>query len=258
MLKKLIAVVVFVPLLSACDETTGPNERGEVTVRFATSASGGASSLNAARSPAGSAAQMVIQGANGTLLISDIRLVVSEFELEGREGACADPLSDDDDCADFEALPFLLDLPLDGSPLTVATADVPSGTYEKLEFEVEDLDVEGEDAAERQAIQNILNTLRGSYPQFPEEASMVVRGTFTPAGGSAREFTVYYDAEIEVELELDPPITIPGTQVLTVQVDPSRWFRSGNQVIDLSALNGRTVGFEAELDDGFWDVDHDD
>jgi hypothetical protein len=34
---------------------------------------------------------------------------------------------------------------------------------------------------------------------------------------------------------------VPGNQVVTVNLDPSMWFKNGNQVLNLAALNGRLV-----------------
>ena len=43
---------------------------------------------------------------------------------------------------DFEAPPTFVDLPLDGTPLTIVGQDIPAGFYKELEFEVEDAEVD--------------------------------------------------------------------------------------------------------------------
>ena len=65
---------------------------------------------------------------------------------------------------------------------------------------------------------------------------MVVHGT-----QNGTPFTVYFRSKIKVEQAISPPLVVPGDQVLTVNLDPSMWFKVGNQVLNLSALNGRLV-----------------
>lgn len=244
MLKKAIPVLLL--LGAGCESLTGSEEGERVAVRFATSP--------AARS-ATTADELVISGSNGTLSIGDIRFIVSEFELKRAEDFCVGE-EDDDDCEEIEGGPFLVDLPLGSGAVTLTTDQVPAGTYTELEFEVENLDEdEDDDAREQQLIQSLYAQIRSTYPNFPREASMVVRGTFTPTGGSAQPFVVYFDAEIEIEKDLNPPLTVPGSAVLTVNVNPALWFRRGTQVLNLAALNGRRIEFEAEIDDGFEKVE---
>jgi hypothetical protein len=253
--KKGLVLSALLAAAAGCDNPAGDDE-GRVAIRFAASTA----SRSAAVSPSfsGSAQALLLTGTNGTLRIEDIRMIVSEFELERAEGSCVEE-RDDDDCEEFEGGPFLLGLPLAGGSITLTRQEIPAGTYTELEFEVEDLDAdEDDDGAERQAIQGLLATLRADYPGFPSGASMVVRGTFTPTGGSPQPFTVYFDAEIEVEKELVPPVEVPDTEALTVNVDPGLWFRSGGQVMNLAVLNGKVVEFEAKLGEGFGKVEIDD
>lgn len=107
----------------------------------------------------------------------------------------------------------------------------PAGTY--AEFEFEDLDEDGDDdTAKRLTMQNILARLREAYPAFPSNASMVVHGVFTPAGGSAQEFTVYFAAEIKVEQEFDTPFRVPEDGTITVKLNLVNWFQTGSQVLN--------------------------
>lgn len=255
-MKCLPVLLALAPLAAAaCDGVTGSGD-DRLAIRFATSAQTRFSAASGSLSAA--ADELVVTGTNGTLRIQDVRVIVSKFELEQVEGSCGDDRGDDD-CEEFEAPPALLDLPLGGGAVTVAVDQVPPGTYSELEFEVEDLDADdGDDAGERQAIQGILSSVRAAYPAFPRNASMVVQGTFTPAGGAAQPFVVYFDAEIEVEKDLVPPVTVPGTDAITVNVDPARWFTNGAQVVNLAALNGRLVEFEVKIREGFGKVEHDD
>jgi hypothetical protein len=65
---------------------------------------------------------------------------------------------------------------------------------------------------------------------------MVVHGT-----QNGTPFTVYFRSKIKVRQAISPPLVVPGDQVLTVQLDPAMWFKVGNQILNLAALNGRLV-----------------
>lgn len=252
--KRLLAPLALLPLALGCSDTTGSEGAAAVAVRFQAAAPGAsASAASMSRTTvAGTVAEgpITLAGSNGVLVIEDIRLVVSEIELERLEGEC---LGDEDDaCEEFEGGPFLVRL-LDGSADDVVRALIPAGSYTELEFEVEDLDLDDGDTGEQeQARRSILAELRGTYPEFPAEASMVVRGTFDGA-----PFIVYFRAEIEVEREFDTPLRVPEDRIVLVTLSPEVWFRNGDQVLDLLALDGQIVEFEAEMENGIIEVEFD-
>jgi hypothetical protein len=184
-------------------------------------------------------------------------LIVEELELEpvGVSDCDDDGEESQAGCDDFEQRYLFVSVPLDGAPVTVTAANVPAGQYKELELEVEDIEVDDdpEEEADAALITALFDDVRSTFPEWPEEASMVVVGTFTPAGGSAEDFTTYFEAEIEVEMELDPPLeVVDGTSVdLVVTLDPAVWFeRSDGTVWDLSAIQDQPVEFELEFDDG--------
>lgn len=255
----MVPALAFWTLAAAGCDGDGTGAAGSrVAIRFAGAGSAGAAaSLAPGYSHAGTGDVLTLTGTNGTLRIEDVRMIVSELELEQSDGSCVAEEDGDDHCEEFEAGPFLVDLPLAGGAVTITTDQVAPGTYDELEFEVEDLEAEDDDdPAERQAIQSLLGQLRSVYPAFPAGASMVVHGTFTAAGSTtAQPFTVYFDAEIEVEMELQPPVTVPGVGSLTVHVDAAAWFKPGAQVVNLAALDGRTVEFHSQFRDGIDEVD---
>lgn len=261
MLKKTLTVAALVPLIAACSDTTGAGDAGRVAVRFRAS-----SSVSATASPSSTSQPLfnhiaapgaiTVSGTNGTLVLQDIRVIVSKLELERTDGACA--AADDDECKEFEGGPFLVN-PLDGTGDEVVNALIPAGSYSKFEFEVEDLEPEDDDdSGDRQTMQQILAQVRQAYPNYPSDASMVVHGTFTPTDGVAQEFTVYFNAEIEVEREFATAFRVPEDGTITVNLDPESWFRTGTQVTNLAALNGQTVEFESEFEQGIEGVEHDD
>ena len=208
--------------------------------------------------------QLIITAKDGSsLTITDIRLIVDEFELEPVEVTDCDAVPEPPECADFEARFFFIDVPLGADKdLTVVNEEIPVGTYDELEFEVEDLEVDAddpEDAADAALIAALLSAIRDTFPDWPAEASMLVVGSYTPAGGgTATSFSTYFEAEIEVEFDIVPPleITETGGGSLVVDVSPDRWFiQADGSVLDLSALDftttGQIVEFELEIEDGF-------
>jgi len=196
-----------------------------------------------------------VTGSNGTLRLDDIRLVVSDVEVEAAS-----------DSADFELeRPQLLDLPLNTTNVTrLVTDQVPPGLYEEFEFEVEDVGLDADD--DEDELQSLRDEIdEAGFSNWPDEASMVAVGTFTPDGGESRSFTTYFDAEIEVEIEMDPPFEVGedgASRTLTVTVDPSLWFtNSDGSVQDLSTSDFQTaddlVEFEAEFENGVTEIEFD-
>ncbi|MFB6249073.1 MAG: hypothetical protein ABEL97_10935, partial [Salinibacter sp.] len=160
----------------------------------------------------------------------------------------------------------VVDLPLDTAQVSLSAAQrAPTGSYTTLEFEVENLEVEeddpGEEEEERQKFEAILTEVRNAYPDWPRQASMVATGTFVPSNDSARSFTTYFDAEIEVGRSIDPPLQVTqnGTpRNLTIHLRPSRWFEgSGDTVRDLSQADYEETGrlLSLEFENGVEDVE---
>lgn len=251
--------------LSACDSVApsaadGPTS--EVSVQFAAVGSTTGPTA-AARMAAPMEDEIVVAGSNGTLTITDVRLLVAEFELNGAECGGSDDDEDGPECGGFEAPPSFVDLPLGTGAVAVASTDIPEGLYESLEFEVENLDL-GED--DDPTLAGLADAVRAAFPEWPDEASAVVVGTFTPTGGSPRPFTVFLEAEIEVELEFAPPLDVQADgagDALTVKVDPALWFaRADGTVLDLSVYDYGTTGealeFELDLERGLDVEDEDD
>jgi hypothetical protein len=277
-MKKGISLGALVLFLAACEGGTGPGNGGNVVVKFGT---GSSSSIRATAMTAGDlalASDLTVTGTNGTLNIDDIRFIVEELELRSSESnaACDDNEGEDDDLrvsadhgdgqsgddeedddedetsdeCEFDGGPFIVDLPLDGKA-TITTENVPAGTYDSFKFKIDDLEGGDDDEADdRVHAPQLLSDIRAVYPDFPARASMVVHGT-----QNGTPFTVYFRSKIRVEQAISPPLVVPGDQVLTVNLDPSMWFKVGNQVLNLAALNGRLVDL-ATFRDGIVRIHH--
>lgn len=259
---KLAALLVF---LVGCDGSTGPGNGGTVAVRFSSATPSGVSANLVSASDLGLSSDLTVTGTNGTLVIDDIRFIIERLKLkssdaisgcnddedenevdddlrvaaDGRSGSNSNDDEDDtegeDDCQ-FKGGPFIVDLPLDGNA-TITTENVPAGTYDSFKFKIDDLEADDEDDdSEAARTPALLSEIRTVYPDFPSRASMVVHGT-----QNGTPFTVYFRSKIKVSEAISPPLVVPGDQVLTVHIDPSMWFKVGDQVLNLAALNGRLV-----------------
>jgi hypothetical protein len=248
----LTALLALPFVLAACGGLAGgPADGAQVTVAFAASGPGASSAIAAAATVDRAQAETLrLEGSNGVLELATVAFVVEEIELD----------CDDDrvgPCADFETEPAFVELPLGSATVAVTDRRIPAGTYDELEFEIEDLD--DDDGRDRSAL---WAEIRARFPDFPREASMVVEGTFTPTGGAPSAFEVFFDAEVEVELDLRPPLVVDADgladRTLVVDVQPGRWFLRGDgSVRDLSALDGSLVELEVEIEDGFVEVEFD-
>ena len=269
--------------VAACDEGTGPNDGARMTAGFSIE-----TETTLALAPSLSRAadgEILLTGTNGTLRITDVAFIVGEFKLEGATAACgadddddfdddsdddgdsdsddSDDVDGDDDCDELETGLYFVDLPLDGDLAPVLSATIPAGTYTEFKLEVEDADLdEAEDDDDGDRIAALIADIEAAgYTDWPEDASLVVVGDFTPTGGVARPFVSYFEAEIKVEMELDPALVVDGESgTLDITIDPVAWFTEVNgAVIDLSAFDYATTGavleFEAKMEHGFTKIE---
>jgi hypothetical protein len=182
-------------------------------------------------------------------------LIVDEIELEG-----------DADSAEFETdRPSFLDLPLQEGEVSPVAADrVPPGLYEDFEFEIENIELD--DGDEEGEVRDLRAEIREDFPNWPNEASMVVVGTFTTSNDTSRTFETYFEAEIEVERELNPPLEVTSdgfSRELIVRLNPAQWFENADGTVrDLSQSDfedtGKVIEFEAEFEEGVAEIEYGD
>lgn len=255
---------LFIASLTSCDTISTNTEPGEGTVKLqfkTVTGSTSSSALISNKTTSSSSDSVLIEGTNGTLQISDIRFIVAEFEL--------DPADTDDttELEEFESKPFFVDLPLGEETLSLANSRIEAGFYEELEFNVENLDFEDMDEEDEDRLA-LATFIRTEFSDWPDQASMVIIGTYTQSGSDPQSFKVYADAEIEVEREFNPPLEVTEdsiSQAVSIQINPTKWFvKSDGSVIDLSQYDWdeyqQLLEFEAEFEDGVEkiEVDEDD
>ena len=262
MIRSLVSTIFLAVLLVGCGNGTGPESGARVTIGFGVGSSGAqTSAVQGAPSRVSVGPGFTIAGDNGVLTLTEVWMIVTEFELDKASGSCSlDPAMH---CHDFEAEPAFLRLPLDGDVAEVASSDVPEGSYDEVEFEVEDLLDDDEDdddeAAQIQAVRDqIADAVAAGNTNvegWPDEASMLVVGAFE-ADGVITHFRVFFDAEIEIEIEFDDILDIGPEDIpimFKVDVLLDDWFRQGGDVLDLTAFDWddtmELLEFEFEFED---------
>jgi hypothetical protein len=286
-----LALAAMTSLIVACSDSTSPSGR-DVTVRFAIT--GGASSSLATAAQVNTGA-LEVTGTNGTLEIDRIAFIVSRVEFEQEEDACefeheedgnrafaersgeGENGEEDEACEEFRLAPSFVNLSLPGGVVTVATAELPDGNWTQLKFRVKNIDFDDDDdddeigdleeQNEDRGLSRLLETARGAFPDWPNKASLVVSGSFRPAGSSETvPFTTFFDGEIKVKMPLQPPLVVTeagASREVVIELDPARWFKSfDGRVIDLSASDFRKthqlVFFRLKMREGFLLVRFDD
>ena len=129
----------------------------------------------------------------------------------------------DDDCAEIEIGPMLVDLPLGtaGAARTLS-AIVPPGTYDEVEFEIHKPE-SSDDAA-----------FLAANPDFAG-VSIRVEGSY-----NGTPFVYLSHLDVEMEFDLVPPLVIgeSGAADLTLFVDLGTWFRAGDgSLVDPASAN---------------------
>jgi hypothetical protein len=266
-LHRVLPAALSIFVLAACGDGTGVDGPQSVALNFqvgSTSPQMGHAALADGPQPV-AGPPMVITGTNGTLTIDEIRLIVAEVELDGEDDACQTSTAATDGCADFEAPPRFLDLPLDGEPVEAFVGLIPPGVYDELEFEIEDLEDDEADSQFAAEIAALRLEILSEFPDWPRKGTALVVGTFESAAGSM-DFRVYIEAEIEIERALMPPLVVgeggAAGADLTVDIRPDIWFtRADGSLLELHLYDYDTTGqvleFELEIEDGILEIEID-
>ena len=246
--------------LTACGDGSGPGST--VSIHLGTVPTIAPTSFAAQRAGAADVSTTAIglERSNGRLTIDEMWVIVEEFELEPvEEGECDDDVVEVE-CPDFEQRYFFIEVPTDGSDVQVAVTQA-SGRFDELEVEIDDAEIDDddpEDLADAELIRAMFeNDILPTFPNWPEKASLVVIGTFEPRNpdgslGAAEAFTTYFEAEVEVEIDLVPPFDTDTNTEISVRLNPEAWFVNPDGTVwDLAALQGQLVEFEIEMEDGF-------
>lgn len=178
--------------LTACRDVAGLQERSRVSLSVATPRSSSSASTTTSGPTTTVTPLRRISGNGHVLAVQFADLTVSDIRLDLRDGG-DDEESDSDgrhsNDGVFRSGPVTIALPLDGGVLTPFTGEIPFGTYDELEADLEFL------------------RLRGTYDDQPFDA------------------TIEIDRELAIRLR--PPLVIDAdhpAQNITLNVDIGRCF----------------------------------
>lgn len=212
---KTLPLVILAGLIAvACDSTNSiPGEDASLQLQMQVQA------------PAMTAKQFAGNQEAADLTITEVKLYIDEMELESVEN----------DSLDFEIEDFIVNLPLDGTPLTITEQQLPQGIYDEFELEIEKAD----------------DDITVSDSDFRDETgtySMVVKGTY-----NGEDFTFRSAEDFELELELNPPLELGESEssTLVIAVDVSSWFTgSSGEILDPNNPNN-TERIHENIEDSF-------
>ena len=196
--------------LVACDDATGPS--GEPDVSLSVVLAPG-SSPGIATTPGNPSGHLTLSDGEHQLVLTRVAVVVREVELERmNDDDCDDLVGESHDaCEAFSVGPVLVEVPLDGTVLSIMATEVPADIYDELEFEIHKPD--DDTAADRQFLLE--------HPDF-KGVSVRVEGSFDDDS-----FVFLQDLNEERELGLVPPLVVEESQGdlnLTMALDVESWF----------------------------------
>lgn len=244
-MRRVAALLSAALVAGACSDATTSGARRAVTLSVTTQAQGAVADR--------ALADIAISVGTSSLVITKAQVVARRIELAPANAtACAttaeagdDDAEVEDGCAEVEAGPTLLDLPLDASTKTNITASVPAGTYRGLEMRIGPIS-----SGNQRSVEFLV-----AHPDF-KNASVRVEGTFN---GKAFVFLSPIDARIETVFST--PVTVDGSSPnVTVAIDLTNWFSDGSGgVLDPSnsANASRISANIANSFHAFEDDDHD-
>jgi hypothetical protein len=247
-------------VLAACSDGSGPASRpmGTIALSVATRAPTG--------SPSPAFASDTQSTATDTIILDTVQVVLRKISL-GRDGMEEDceaggdnqggdtPVAlmhddsahhegDDDACERLEAGPLIIDLPLTPGAQQSFTVTVDTGTFDRVHYQIHKLTADSGDQA-----------LLALHPEFTDISIRVV-GSFN---GTAFTYTNGLTANQMQKFTTPISVTTAGPVDLTLLVDVSTWFKSGDMLLDPTvAANDGTITHNIRASfHTFKDEDHD-
>jgi hypothetical protein len=218
-------------LVACAADSTGPNGSAAGSVSLSFSATG-ASTTASRTALGGGTLSSALAGSSSVdaLVITKAQLVLARLELERAGAQCTseteagdDNPSSNEDCAELELAPTVIDLPVNGSVVSALSVAVPAGSYTALEAKIRPVEARRRGAS----------AFFAAHPELAN-ASVRVEGTFN---GTA--FTYTGAPRAELESLFDPPLVANADGInVTVKVDLTAWFKtSSGTLVDPATAN---------------------
>jgi hypothetical protein len=210
---KAITMVMMLVLLSAstgCDDSTDPENSGEINMT---------TKYSSFDSPSGSFGKMIsteisaASGAIDSLRITRARFVIRDIKYKTQS-----------DSSNFRAAPFVLELNLLSTMQEISVAEVPFGTYRRIEFDVHRVNTND--------VTPLPASEQGQFQEFlaGERYSIIISGT-TYTGGQPLAFTFRSRVNVKQKIDLSPELLLGASAPAvnaTMLISSSGWFRSSS------------------------------
>ena len=211
-----ILTICIAFILSACSESTGPENSGRITMQAKLS------------QDLVSATLLDTKGANplgaevDSLAVSRVRILITELKLHEQKGN--DTIDNDDDNRVVKTGPILIDAD-DDSIRVFASEEIPAGTYDKVKFEFHRFS--GSEAG-----QYTDDPIFGDFVK-DDRWSIIIDGE-SYEGGEATPFTYRSDITANLSLKFPDQIVIEegSTATVEIEIDPIAVFKQGNGVLN--------------------------
>jgi hypothetical protein len=157
--------------------------------------------------------------ANDTLELTEVKLLLSNIELEIDDGTEGD--DGEDESYMVLVNPIVINLNLDGTATNFALASVPPGLYEEVEF----------------VIHKVEASETPPDPEFKEgDADSLRYSVITKGNYNSVPFVYKSKKSAHQEIEFETPIEIVDNGVvnLSIPIDPHTWFYKEGILLDPS------------------------
>ncbi|HKK46970.1 MAG TPA: hypothetical protein VJ964_15695 [Balneolaceae bacterium] len=191
-LKKLfytLSALLAVAYLSSCSSVTSNKNANSRQMKI-TMTVGGNNSFTTSQTPTTS------HHDTNNVKLDQVKLLVHHLEL-GTVSL---------DSLDFELNNLIVNLPLSGDTLAISDQQIPAGSYNRLDIEIDKADVQD----------SLLNDSTGYY-------SIAVKGTY-----NGQDFLFRSKRQFLHEFKFDPPIDVTDstkTLNLNLSINVDKWFR---------------------------------
>lgn len=237
----LLAVVVSFTACESKNPVQGNQSRVSVTFTTEGHKMTAFSNTGVSRSAKEAGSYLRPGSASDTLVLSEVKILVKQLEFDN------DIENDnmDDDSLEFESDPFVVELNTNNSKTTIDKMLPVKGTYDEIEVEIDELDDD-------------VPPIDSVFGKDEHRYSIAARGTFND-----KEFLFRTNLETELEMELEPPITIDGNAPVKVkiEVDVSHWFIDANGYPLDPTLESNRTAIEQNIRNSFraydWETDND-
>lgn len=217
-----MAFAAIISISGCSDSTTEPNSSGQINMTSQYSSSDSPSPMQFPKIY-GSGISAV-----DSLIITRARFVIRDIKFKTQS-----------DSSNFRATPFVLELDLSKVSQQMSVANVPFGTYRKIEFDVHRInstEVNTLPTADQVPFQDFL---------VGDTFSIIITGTLYNAGQSA-SFTFRSRLNVKQKIDLSPEIVIsePSPAVnATMLISSGGWFKSSTGALldPTDALNENTI-----------------